>query len=1321
MKEKLLLFFMAFVISISSFGQDATAIWNPSANPNTTYKWTEDANWGMTDKYPDDVEAANPVIGNNDFPATNECILDDSVNVFNIKIGDGGEEEAVLRIVKGGCLNTGKWWSGIGWTSPGRLIVERGGTMTFGEHFWNGWESEAIGIIEGTVNVTAMYGSAFTGQPGSGQLFVKNGGVLNLSQLHPDQSFPNGSFIDIAGGTLNFKTTAEEYEGDIEKLSAFIDDGSIISYDGNAELTVTYIESEGVIRVTAASVVYQVNLNEVTDKKENGKVWVMLGDGSDYEEMTDENDDGIYVASVTADRIVDLTYWFEYENASARTIEDMSGKECASGSKRAISGTPADSVLVLPAFLFNSCDEAEEAVQQETTVWTGASSNLWKVAENWSDGFVPAGNKVVFNDPNASECILNIESTVKQIVLGDGGEASTLKIAAGGTLNTTSGWSAIGYNAPASMLVEEGGTVNFAENAWIGWESDATLTIDGGEVNVAGMYGTAFEGGAGTGVVTIKRGALNLAQLDDTKSIPAGSKLDIYAGTVSIVGDKTDAVNGYITAGTLIAYGGQGTVNVSVVNDTTYLTGVPARQATTVWDPASNPESTGLWTEAPNWSDANIPLDNKVVFNVPDAMECVLNDTATIKTIVMGDNGPGGVLRVTNGGTLTTTQGWSGIAWTHDATLIVETGAVVNFAEHAWIGWEADATLQINGGTVNIAGMYGTAFEGGAGKAFVTVNDGELNLTGFDPVKSIPDSSFLNIKLGTVTIQGDQTEAVNAYAEEGRIMAYSGNGTLNVVFADGVTTITATAVRGGTTVWNPEANPSSTGLWSEALNWTDGLVPDSNKVVTNIPGARELVLNTEAIIKQFVFGDGGDGGVIRIADGGTLTTTQSWSGIGWSDTATLIVETGGTVNFAEHAWIGWTGNGTLIINGGVVNIAGMFGTAFEGQAGTGTTNVKKGKLNLTEFDAAKSIPDGSVMNLELGVVTIEGDKTEAVNAYANAGKITAFGGTGTLEVTFADGVTTIIAIPQVSATTVWDPASNPGTSTGSWSDAMNWSDRHVPADNKVVFKVTGAMECSLSDTSVIKQLVLGDGGDSEQVLRIANGGMLSTTNGWSGIGWNTPATLVVDSGGVFNFGSHAWIGWAGDGVIEINGGIVNIAGMYGTAFEGNPGGTGSVYVKSGEFNLTGFDPAKSIPEGSILDIEKGIVTIPGNHVAEAKAYIDLGRITGYGGNGQVFVHYDNDVTWLDARDWPVSSQIIEEELASKIYPNPTSGLIHIENPTNGSFSVNVYAITGKVVFTKNDIKERVFDLNMSATMKQGIYLIQVKSIESNTTHKVILK
>lgn len=1318
MKNKILLFLCASLLGISAIAQDATAIWNPSQNANTTLKWTEAANWALTDAYPNDIEAANPVFGSADYPATSECILDDSVNVFNVKIGNGGEAEAILRVAKGGYLNTGKWWSGIGWTSPGKLIVEKGGTMTFGEHMWIGWESDAIAIIEGTVNVTAMYGSAFTGQPGSGQCFVKNGGVLNLSQLHDTQSFPNGSFIDIGGGTLNFKTNADDYEAVIGRMNVFIENGNIVSYEGNGELTVTWIEEESVVRVTAASVVYQVNLSEVTDQKEGGKVWVMLGD-SDYEEMFDENGDGIYLASVTAGRVADLTYWFEYENGGgARSIEDLTGKDCASGSKRAIEAAPENSVLVLLPVLFNSCDMAAEKVQQATTEWAGSKSGLWSVAENWSDGFVPNDNKVVFNNPDAPECILNVESTIKQFVLGDGGEAKTLKVIAGGTLTTTSGWSGIGWTAPATMIVEQGGTVNFAEHAWIGWESDATLTIDGGTINVTGMYGTAFEGGAGTATVTIKRGVLNLAQLDDTKSIPEGSTLDITAGILKIAGDKVAAVNAYAEAGRLTGYAGQGSISAVMVGDSTVVTAIPARQATTIWNPAGNPESTGLWSEAANWTDSNTPLDNKVVFNVPDAPEAVLNIESTIKQFVLGDGDVGGTLRVTEGGTLTTTAGWSGVAWTHDATLIVETGGTVNFGEHAWIGWNGDATLMLNGGTINVAGMYGTAFEGQSGKGFVTINSGTLNLTGFDAVKSIPDSSFMNIKAGTVTIVGDQTAAVNAYVEAKRIKAYGGNGTVNVSFADGVTTITATAVRKGTTVWNPAGNPSSTGLWNDAANWTDGMIPNDNKVVTNLSGAAICVLDTVSTIKQFVLGDGGEGGTVRIANGGTLTTTSGWSGIGWSADAKMIVDAGGTVNFAEHAWIGWAGNGTLEVNGGTVNVAGMYGTAFEGQAGTGTVKVKKGALNLTGFDAAKSIPDGSIMDIELGVVTIVGDKVDIVNAYATAGKITAFAGTGTLSVTLVDGNTMIIAIPAKGATTVWDPATNPGTSTGLWSDAMNWSDRHIPGDNKVVLKTTDAIECVLDVESTIKQLVLGDGGASMQTLRIANGGTLSTTSGWSGIGWNTPATLIVETGGVFNFGSHAWIGWAGNATVEINGGTINVAGMYGTAFEGNPGGSAAVYVNSGQLNLKQIHPEKSIPAGSVLDIKEGVVTITGDQTAIVNAYIAAGRITAYGGTGQLFVYFDGTVTTIDAKDWAVSAEDMDEQFTSRVYPNPTHGVITIENPSNSEFSYTVYSISGKTVLSKNKISGPSIQINMSGLVN-GIYMFKVSSAEKTIMHKVI--
>ena len=1322
MKQKILLFLCVSLFGISAIAQDATAIWNPSENENTTLKWTEVANWFLVEGegYPNDIEAANVRIGSGDYPATMECIVDDSVNVFNIQVGAGGEEEAVLRIQKGGHVHTGKWWSGIGWTSPGKLIIEKGGAMTFGEHFWIGWVSDAVAIIEGTVNVTAMYGGgAFGGHAGVSNVFVKNGGVLNLSQLNPEKSFTDGSFIDIAGGTLNFKTTADDAEEAMGVLNTFIENENIVSYEGNGELTLTLV-GDSVIVVTAASVVYQVNLSEVTDQKEGGKVWVMLGDGSDYEEMFDENGDGIYLTSVTADRVADLTYWFEYENASARTIEDLTGKDCASGSKRAIAAVPENSVQTLPAFLFNSCDEAAEAVQQATTEWTGAESGLWSVEANWSDGFVPNDNKVVFKDAAAPECILNVESTIKQFVLGDGAEASPLKVVDGGTLTTTSGWSGIGWTAPASLTVEEGGTVNFAEHAWIGWESDATLTIDGGTINVAGMYGSAFEGQAGSGTVSIKNGGiLNLTGLDGVKSIPDGSTLDIAAGTVKILGDKVDMVTAYAEAGKITGYAGLGSISAVLSGDSTVVTAIPARQATTVWNPAGNPASTGLWSEAPNWSDSNIPLDNKVVLNTADAVECVMNVESTIKQFVLGDGGPGGVLRVTDGGALTTTAGWSGVAWTEDATLIVETGGTVSFGEHAWIGWIGDATLQINGGTVNVAGMYGTAFEGQAGKGFVTINSGALNLTGFDAVKSIPDSSFMNIKAGTVTIQGDLTEAVNAYAEDDRITAYGGNGTLNVVFADGVTTITATAVQGGTTVWNPAANPASTGVWSEAMNWTDGVVPADNKVVTNVPGAAEAVLDTEVTIKQFVFGDGGDGGTVRIADGGTLTTTSGWSGIGWTADAIMIVDEGGTVNFAEHAWIGWVGNATLEVNGGTVNVAGMYGTAFEGQAGTGTVKVKKGTLNLTGFDPEKSIPEGSVMDIELGVVTIVGDQVEVVNAYVTAGKITAFAGTGTLNVALVDGNTMILAIPEKASTTVWDPASNPGTATGLWSEAMNWSDRHLPDANKVVFNKTGAPEAALDVEATITQLVLGDGGEGMQTLRIADGGSLTTTNGWSGIGWNTPGTLIVDAGGVFSFGSHAWIGWNSDAIIQINGGIVNVGGMYGTAFEGQPG-TGSVYVNSGEFNLTGFHPEKSIPAGSVLDIKEGLVTIVGDQVDVVNAYIELGRITAYGGSGQLFVYFDGTVTRIDAKDWAVSVDDIDEGYTSRVYPNPTVGLLNIDNPSTGDFSYSIYNITGKLMLHRNNISGPTTETDMSG-LNRGIYIVNVSSDEKSVTHKVILR
>ena len=49
---------------------------------------------------------------------------------------------------------------------------------------------------------------------------------------------------------------------------------------------------------------------------------------------------------------------------------------------------------------------------------------------------------------------------------------------------------------------------------------------------------------------------------------------------------------------------------------------------TTIWNPAANNPSDGLWTTEANWTAGLPPSDaGKAVFNVPDAINCVVNST----------------------------------------------------------------------------------------------------------------------------------------------------------------------------------------------------------------------------------------------------------------------------------------------------------------------------------------------------------------------------------------------------------------------------------------------------------------------------------------------------------------------------------------------------------------------------------------------------------------------------------------------------------------------------------------------------------------------
>ena len=212
------------------------------------------------------------------------------------------------------------------------------------------------------------------------------------------------------------------------------------------------------------------------------------------------------------------------------------------------------------------------------------------------------------------------------------------------------------------------------------------------------------------------------------------------------------------------------------------------------------------------------------------------------------------------------------------------------------------------------------------------------------------------------------------------------------------------------------------------------------------------------------------------------------------------------------------------------------------------------------------------------------------------------------------------------ATTVWNPAANAiyPPDVGDWGDAANWTNGVPVIDgaNKAVFNVSNAAKAQVAGTYDAGQLVTGDGGPGG-VLRVLDGGVLNTrTDGWSSIGWNNVANLVVESGGTFNFGHHAWIGFnaGAEGTVDVYG-TVTVAEMFGLGWNG---GDGFVNVYSGGLlDLSNIHSDDSIKQNSLLNIiGTGVVTLSGNRVGVIEAYAANGFIAGDGIVGNVEATYD---------------------------------------------------------------------------------------------------
>jgi hypothetical protein len=527
----------------------------------------------------------------------------------------------------------------------------------------------------------------------------------------------------------------------------------------------------------------------------------------------------------------------------------------------------------------------------------------------------------------------------------------------------------------------------------------------------------------------------------------------------------------------------------------------PYQMTTTVWNPGGG--SDGRWTTDGNWTGNAAPMIaeqyKKVVFNVEGAVECVLDTSAAVAQLVVGDNGTsaGTYLRLADGAYLTAgarpgaTPVWTAIGYNRPATVTVESGAVLETADYMLIGFSETGTseLMIEGGTVNVPTAINMGNTENTSFGIVTIDEGGLFNCGSLNIKNA--SSYIDLRHGILVLNGDQVGTVNSLISAGKIRAYGAAGSFDVDYNNitpGQTTVRAlrsvpyvlgylqsaaesAIVAAGLSVGeiittshpaipagrvisqNPAASSSVPGgspvsltvslgplvsqttttwkgtfsvAWTDSANWSSNSAPmlkaQNLKVVFNGSTALECVLDRAAVIAQLVVGDNGPsvGNGLRLAAGADLTSgllpdnTTVWTGIGYNRPGTVTVEPGAQLTAASHLWIGnfAPSVATLMIDGGVVNVGGQLGLGRNG--GTGFVNIKNGgTLSLSQMDAAQSISGISILNIDGGTLLISGNHTSTVNAYASAGRITAYHGSSSLNVSYDAGadITTVTAQP----------------------------------------------------------------------------------------------------------------------------------------------------------------------------------------------------------------------------------------------------------------------------------------------------------------------
>lgn len=593
----------------------------------------------------------------------------------------------------------------------------------------------------------------------------------------------------------------------------------------------------------------------------------------------------------------------------------------------------------------------------------------------------------------------------------------------------------------------------------------------------------------------------------------------------------------------------------------------PAVAADTTWTGATSTD----WFVTGNWDTGAAPTAGDVVHidtTVPNP--AVVNGAnAVANNVLLGVTAGGaGALTITNGGTLSGSQG--SLAWTEGST-----GAVtVTGAGSAWInsdnlhvGLKGIGTLTISsGGAVSdingyiglVEGSNGTATVTGAGSTWTNSADMHVGLNGTGTLLVSNGGAVSNIG-GYVGVSAGATATVTGAGSTwmnsgGLTLGYIASGTLTVANGGVVTSAFGTMGR----------DAGSTG--KATIDGTGSAWTNTGALVLGQSGSAELTISNGGEVSNDTGTLGDNVGSIGTAtvDGvGSTWTNGAELRVGNDGTGALTISNGGTVSSnAGYVGFGQGSNGSVTVTGAGSTWTTGIGLTV-GRNGTGALTIADGGTVTSSSGDIGAFIGGT------GTVTVDG--AGSALTFANNLLVGFSGGNGFLTIQSGGTVT------NQNATLGSQPGSTGTvTVTGTGSTWINTGDLFVGVHD------TGMMSIANGGTVVSTNGFVGEladaasaafvdgvgsnwtnsgnltiGADGTGTLSISNGGAVSNAFGALGEAMGSVGTAIVDgAGSTWSNSADLRVGESGTGTLTIaNGGAVSVTGPIVLASQAGSTGT----------------------------------------------------------------------------------------------------------------------------------------------------------------------